>query len=88
MDKILVLGSKTSRYLGGEHSRWEKRKIKMKNALRSDMSSMLRHSKGECGLGRRGLGEELRKLTRSQMTVFCRPFDYDFDFYPRWYSGL
>lgn len=64
MNKILVLGSKTSRYLGGEHSRWEKRKIKMKNALRSDMSSMLRHSKGECGLGRRGQKELRRRAQK------------------------
>ena len=67
-------------------------KNKMKNALCSNMSNVLRPGKVECGphrmSTRRSLGEEVRKLTRSQIIVFCRPFSNDFDFYSEWYSGL
>lgn len=49
--------------MGGEHFRWEKKKKKLKNALSSDMSSMLRPRKGERGLGRTGQ-KELRRAQK------------------------
>jgi len=41
----------------GESISGGSKKEKLKNALSSDMSSMLRHSKGECGLCRMGQKE-------------------------------
>ena len=49
----------------------KKKKKKLKNALSSDMSSMLRQSKGECGLCRMGQ----RELRRRAQKVNKEPDD-------------
>jgi len=48
----------------GESISGGSKKEKLKNALSSDMSSMLRHSKGECGLCRMGQKELRRRAQK------------------------